>query len=228
MLPLVRSRCARPLLPLVSVGAVLAISACGTNAGTGVAADEGRGAGNPGASPDPAEFRQGPIPDALHPEIDEADLPEEPDPNDPLKDRMAWTALQEITDFGGKVDPDADASCPDIDGESGESVTCEVTYLDREIGYQIDIKDTDSVLRYESTADGMPLLREVMEAGLRNFEESEYAVCDMGEVELVTPNEDTGIECRALNEDEGTAVSYTILPTEGGAPTFLGEDTEFS
>ncbi|RNL82009.1 hypothetical protein EFW17_20600 [Halostreptopolyspora alba] len=215
-------------MALVSLGAVLCASACGTAPDTGVAADEGGGAGGSGASPDPSEFHQGAIPDELHPEIDEADLPREPEPDDSLKERMAWTALREITEFGGKVDPDAEASCPEIDGESGESVTCEVTYLDEEIDYQIDIEDNDSVLRYESTADGMPLLREVMEAGLRNFEESEYTVCDMDEVELVTPNEDTGIECRALNEEEGTVVSYTILPTESGAPTFVGEDTEFS
>ncbi|MBB4929279.1 hypothetical protein F4561_000099 [Lipingzhangella halophila] len=232
MLPLARPwPAARSLLVLVAVGAVLAGSACGTSAAEPepeVAADGGGPAGEQGEPVEPEGFRKGAIPNERHPEIEAADLPVEPEPDDPLSDRMAWTALKEISEFGGKVDPDADTSCPKIGGESGESVTCEVSYLGEDIEYQIDIEESDSVLRYESTAEGMPMLRDVMEAGLRSFEDTEYAVCDMEEIELVTPNEDTGIECRALHEEDGTVVTFVLLATENGAPLFVDEDTELS
>ncbi len=225
-----RPRRARLFLAVVSTGAALAISGCGGSAAdpTEIAADGGGAAGEPDETPDPTEFREGPVPDELHPQIDVADLPEEPESDDPLSDRMAWTALREITEFGGEVDPDAEASCPDMGGESGEAVTCEVSYLDADIEYEIEIEDSESVLRYESTADGMPLVRDVMEAGLRSYADTEYTVCDMGEVELVTPNEDSGIECRALDEARGAIVNYVIQPTDSGAPTFVNEETEYS
>ncbi|WP_046468623.1 hypothetical protein [Allosalinactinospora lopnorensis] len=220
-----------PSFCLVSAGAVLLLSACsagGAEPGAGVAAERGGVPDEAGAEGDTSGFRQGPVPDERHPEVDEADLPEEPEPDAPLSDRMAWAALKEISEFAGKADPGATVACPEIEGESGESVTCEVSYFGAEIEYRIDIEENGSLLRYDATANGMPLLRDVMEAGLRSYEDSEYTVCEMDEIELVTPNEDSGIECRALDEERGTVVSYVILPTVSGSPSFLDEDTELS
>ncbi|MDE3723181.1 hypothetical protein PWG71_17450 [Nocardiopsis sp. N85] len=217
-------RAHRTALGLAAVGSALALAACGGPA----PADEPESTADTieaeveeePADVDTGDFNQGPIP-SEKPELNESDLPPEPDNSAPLGERIAWEALEQVSTFASMTDPDATYQCPDIAGEEGESVTCTVNFLGEEFEYNIDIQSSGILISYEQDLPEGPLVREMVEDTLRWDAETEYVLCDM-ESDLVRgrTSEDAPFTCQALDEETGDVSEYTLSISMYGAYTF--------
>jgi hypothetical protein len=194
---------------------------------------------------DLSAFRRGEIP-AEYPDGDLAGLPAEPDDSAPIPDRIAWEALEAVTNFANTVDPEASASCPDFDPATDKSVTCTVQFLGDAYDYVVSgISFTSSGLRgrgveyghvkYRAELTAGPIVRDFVEAVLRHQHNTEYTVCDMGDHVRLAFTDDhkrpsgspsltgesilvTGIECRALDAGTGHVATVDLELYEWGAP----------
>lgn len=213
----------RAALGLVAAGSALALAACGANepepAETDTAAvEEVEEEESPEV--DASAFNQGPVP-AEAPEIDEADLPAEPDSSAPLGDRIAWEALERISTFASTVDPDAAYSCPEIAGEEGESVTCTVNFLGEDFEYSIDIESSGILINYDWDLPEGPLVREVVEDSLRASAETEFVLCDMAtDLERGETGGEAPFLCQSLDEETGDVTEWELSISQYGAFSF--------
>jgi hypothetical protein len=217
----------RVALGLVAAGSALALAACGADepetAETDTAAVEEieEVEEEDAAEVDASEFNQGPIP-AEAPEIDEADLPAEPDSSAPLGDRIAWDALESISTFASMTDPDATYTCPEIAGEEGESVTCTVNFLSEDWEYSIDITSSGILINYEWDLPEGPLVREVVEDSLRVHTDSEYVLCDMAsDLERGEPGGEAPFLCQSLDEETGDISEWELSISQYGSFSFF-------
>ncbi|MBR8741662.1 hypothetical protein [Nocardiopsis sp. MG754419] len=215
----------RAALGLAAAGAALALSACGadepeTGAEDTTAAEAVDEVEEEAPEVDTSAFNQGPVP-SERPEIDEADLPAEPDSSAELSDRIAWEALQRVSTFASVIDPDATSTCPDIAGDEGESVTCTVDYLGEEFEYTIDIESSGILISYDWNLPEGPLVREVLEDTLRFSSDNELVLCDM---ESDVARGETGGEgpflCQTLDEATGDVVDWELSISQYGAFSF--------
>jgi hypothetical protein len=189
--------------------------------------------------------QRGEIP-AEYPKGDLTGLPAEPDDSAPLPDRIAWEALEAVTNFANTVDPGANASCPGFDPATDKSVTCTVRFLGDAYDYVLSgITFTSSGLRgrgveygnveYHAELTAGPIVRDFAEAVLRHQDNTEYTVCDMGDHVRLEFTDDhkrpsgsasitgesilvTGIECRALDAGTGHVSTVALELYEWGSP----------
>ena len=194
---------------------------------------------------DLSAFRRGEIP-AEYPKGDLAGLPPQPDDSAPMPDRIAWEALEAVTNFANTVDPEASASCPDFDPAADKSVTCTVRFLGDAYDYVLSgISFTSSGLRgrgveyghvkYHAELTAGPIVRDFVEAVLRYQHKTEYTACDMGDHVRLEFTDDhkrpsgsasltgesilvTGIECRALDAGTGHVTTVDLELYEWGSP----------
>ncbi len=188
-------------------------------------------------------FNQGEIP-AERPKGDLSGLPPEPDKSAPLAERIAWEALEAVTDFADRVDPEASASCPDISGEIGEAVTCTVDFFGKRYNYKILVMDgfttglsdgqnESGYLSYTADLVSAPIMRDRIESIVRYQYDTEYAICDMddhAQVPFTEHNTEpsptggtilaTGIECRALDTATGAVTTIELELLGSGSPVF--------
>ncbi|CAL9508518.1 hypothetical protein SUDANB121_03602 [Nocardiopsis dassonvillei] len=218
------SRAHRTALGLVAAGSALALAACGGPA-PAEEPEPRTGTAETDVEEEPVEvdtedFNQGPVP-SEKPELNEDDLPPEPDNSAPLSERIAWEALEQVSIFASMTDPDATYQCPDIAGEEGESVTCTVNFLGEEFEYKIDIQSSGILISYEPELPEGPLVREMVEDTLRWDAETEYVLCDM-ESDLVRgrTSEDAPFTCRSLDAETGDVREHTLSISRYGAYTF--------
>lgn len=215
----------RVALGLVAAGSALALAACGADdpepAETDTATvEEIEEEPEEAAEVDASSFNQGPIPDEA-PEIDETDLPAEPDSSAPLGDRIAWEALERISTFASTTDPDAAYSCPEIAGEEGESVTCTVNFLGEDFEYSIDIESSGILISYDWDLPEGPLVREVVEDSLRASAETEYVLCDMdNDVERGETGGEAPFLCQSLDEETGDVTEWELSISQYGSFSF--------
>jgi hypothetical protein len=215
----------RLALGLVAAGSALALAACGTEdpepVETDTAAVEAIETEEEAAEVDASSFNQGPVPDEA-PEIDEADLPAEPDSSAPLGDRIAWEALERISTFASTTDPDATYTCPEIAGEEGEAVTCTVNFLDEDFEYSIDIESSGILVSYDWDLPEGPLVREIVEDSLRASTESEYVLCDMAsDLERGETGGEAPFLCQSLDEETGDVSEWELSISQYGAFSFF-------
>ncbi|MGW5875161.1 hypothetical protein ACWFMI_01220 [Nocardiopsis terrae] len=217
----------RIALGLTAAGSALALAACGggdpepTETDTAAVEEvEETEEEEETTEVDASSFNQGPVP-AEAPEIDEADLPAEPDSSAPLGDRIAWEALERISTFASVTDPDATAECPEIAGEEGESVTCTVNFLDEEFEYTINIESSGILINYGWEMPEGPLVREVVEDTLRAHTESEYVLCDMeSDVERGETGGEAPFLCQSLDEESGDVSDWELSISQYGSFSF--------
>ncbi|GAB3660356.1 hypothetical protein [Glycomyces tarimensis] len=188
-------------------------------------------------------FNQGEIP-AERPEGDLSALPAAPDESASLSDRLAWEALREVTEFADRVDPDASASCPEISGEAGESVTCTVEFYGKQYGYDVFVYDSvgtgitdgqneSGYVTYKAELTSAPVFRDRIESLFRFQYETDYAICDMDDhvrvpfTELNTEPSPirgvhllTGFECRVLDAETGEVTAIELVLRDTGSPDF--------
>ncbi len=213
----------RVALGLVAAGSALALAACGADEPAApetdtAAVEEPEEEETPEV--DASAFNQGPIP-AEAPEIDEADLPAEPDSSAPLGERIAWDALESISTFASTIDPEATYTCPEIAGEEGESVTCTVNFLGEDWEYSIDVESSGILINYSWDLPEGPLVREVVEDSLRVSAETEYVLCDMDtDLERGETGGEAPFLCQSLDEATGDVTEWELSISQYGAFSF--------
>ena len=219
------SRKHRLALGIVATGSALALAACGADdpvpAETDAApAEEVELDEEEAPDTDTSSFNQGPIPPEA-PEIDEADLPAEPDSSAPMGERIAWEALEAVSTFASVTDPDATYTCPDIAGDEGDSVTCTVNFLGEEFEYSINSESTGVLISYDWEMPEGPLVREVVEDSLRESEQTELVLCDMeSDVERGETGGEASFLCQSLDEESGDVSDWELSISQYGAFTF--------
>ncbi|MGW4829326.1 hypothetical protein ACWEOG_17220 [Amycolatopsis japonica] len=140
---------------------------------------------------DLSSLRQGAVP-AKYPEPDMSKLPPKPADSAPLRERIAWEALQKVTRFAHRLDPAARSSCPAFDPGRTTTATCTVTYLGEGYDYVLrDIKfqgtgltngrTEQGTVSYKADLTAGPIIRDQVESVLRYQNSTEYAACDMPE-----------------------------------------------
>lgn len=230
---------------MVGVVAVAALAGCSEDAEPTAPespSEAPTAAASSAAEVDLSAFRQGEIP-AEYPRPDLGGMPPEPGDTVPLEDRIAWEALEAVTDFGSVLDPDASASCPSIDLESDTGVVCTVEYFGETYDYEIanlsftstGLNDGENEYGYASYSAVLvhgPVVRDQVEAVLRFKRGTEYVICDMDavvklEVDVaqslgatgLTGTLPTRIECRALNAATGAVETLPLEIFEFGSPS---------
>ncbi|MFC3452487.1 hypothetical protein [Amycolatopsis speibonae] len=193
---------------------------------------------------DLSSLRRGTIP-TDYPKPDLSGLPPKPADSAPLRERIAWEALQKVTDFANHVDPAARSSCPAINPGRTTSVTCKVTYLDegydyvlRDIKFQgnglTDGRTEQGTISYTAELAAGPIVRDRVETVLRHQNSTEYEACDMPEhvrFEFGSPRRRPsgssiagkwihvpGISCRYLDPKTHTVSALPLELYESGAP----------
>lgn len=217
----------RVALGLAAAGSALALAACGADDPEPARTDTAADAGDPWEEEeettevDASSFNQGPVPDEA-PELDsDTDLPPEPGSDAPLGDRIAWEALDRVSTFASTADPDATYTCPQIEGEEGESVTCTVTFLGEEFDYTINIQSSGILINYDWDLPEGPLVREVVEDTLRVSAETEYVLCDMdSDVERGETGGTAPFLCQSLDEETGDVTEWELSISQYGSFTF--------
>jgi hypothetical protein len=215
----------RVALGLVAAGSALALAACGADdpepARTDTTAEDPWEEEEETAEVDASAFNQGPVPDET-PELDsDADLPPEPASDAPLGDRIAWEALDRVSTFASMADPDATYTCPEIEGEEGESVTCTVTFLSEDFDYTIDVQSSGILINYEWDLPEGPLVREVIEDSLRVSAQTEYVLCDMdSDLERGETGGKAPFLCQSLDEETGDVTDWEISISQYGSFSF--------
>jgi hypothetical protein len=156
------------------------------------------------------------------PELDsDADLPAEPGSDAPLGDRIAWEALDRVSTFASMADPGATYTCPEIEGEEGESVTCTVTFLSEDFDYTIDVQSSGILINYEWDLPEGPLVREVIEDSLRVSAQTEYVLCDMdSDLERGETGGKAPFLCQSLDEETGDVTDWEISISQYGSFSF--------
>ncbi|MFC9257111.1 hypothetical protein [Amycolatopsis thailandensis] len=140
---------------------------------------------------DLSSLRHGTIP-AKYPEPDLSGLPPKPADSAPLRERIAWEALEKVTRFANRVDPGARSSCPALNLGRTTTLTCTVTYLGEKYDYVLrDIKfqgtgisdgrNEQGTLSYKADLTAGPIIRDHVESVLRHQNSTEYDACDMPE-----------------------------------------------
>lgn len=193
---------------------------------------------------DLSSLRRGTIP-AAYPEPDLSGLPPKPADSAPVRERIAWEALQKVTDFAHHVDPGARSSCPAFDPGRTTTATCTVTYLGERYDYVLsDIKfkgngltdgrTEQGTISYHAELTAGPIVRDRVETVLRHQNGTEYEACDMPEHLRFAFGSDRrrpsgssvagkwihvpGISCRHLDPATRTIRTLPLELYEFGAP----------
>ncbi|WP_410646633.1 hypothetical protein [Amycolatopsis sp. cmx-4-54] len=193
---------------------------------------------------DLSTLRRGTVPKA-YPEPDLSGLPPKPAASAPVRERIAWEALQKVTDFANHVDPGARSSCPAFDPGRTKTATCTVTYLGesyeyvlRDIKFQgtglTDGRTEQGTISYRADLTAGPIIRDRVEIVLRHQNVTEYEACDMPEhvrFEFGStkrrPSGSSvvgqwihvpGISCRHLDPKTDTVRTLPLELFESGAP----------
>ncbi|WP_370944247.1 hypothetical protein AB5J62_34840 [Amycolatopsis sp. cg5] len=155
-------------------------------------------------------------------------LPPKPADSAPVRDKLAWEALDKVTRFAQRVDPGAKASCPAFNARSTTTATCTVTYLGENYDYVLrniefvgsgitDGRTERGSISYKAELPAGPIVRDELEKTLRYQAKTEYVACDMPEhqrFELAPglrtrssgagPIYKTAISCRYLDPGSNT------------------------
>lgn len=193
---------------------------------------------------DLSTLRRGTIP-KVYPEPDMSGLPPKPDTFAPVRERIAWEALEKVTDFANHVDPGARSSCPAFNPSRTTTATCTVTYLGE--GYEYVLRDikfqgnglTDGrteagTISYRADLTAGPIVRDRVETVLRHQNVTEYEACDMpahvrfefGSTKRRPSGSSVvgqwihvpGISCRHLDPKTNTVSTLPLELFESGAP----------
>lgn len=147
-----------------------------------------------------------------HPEPDLSGLPPKPADSAPVRERIAWEALQKVIDFANRVDPGARSSCPAFDPGRTEQGT----------------------ISYHAELTAGPIVRDRVETVLRHQNGTGYEACDMPEHLRFAFGSDRrrpsgssiagkwshvpGISCRHLDPATRTIRTFPLELYESGAP----------
>mgnify|MGYP006875678036 CR=1 FL=1 len=178
---------------------------------------------------DTSEFDQAPIPDGISSLLEE-DFPEELKPGNgaSLTDKMAWNAVEAVAQIGGKVDPDTEGQCPEIEGRTGETATCTVRYFGEEFEYRLEVTSGEGVLiQSTGTVAPLPLTRETVADHFRFQTTFEHVTCDMDDLVVAEEGVETGVVCRAWSPEHSALTTADVVASQSG-PEFPNIETEYN
>lgn len=212
----------RLLTATIGMAAVaLALTACGaedppdSDGGPTETVSESEGGGDVAEG----DFRNAPVPGADPRDAWEKDLPAEPDREAALGEKIEYELTSAAAEFAHDYDDKAKVDCPEVKGDKDEDVTCEMTYFDQKITWEVSITGGSVVARYEYTSDQQVLSREYLENALRFKAQSEDVLCELdAEYTVVDPKKIDPITCHSLADGKQTAWQLSVGGT--GSTTF--------
>ncbi|MGH8878997.1 MAG: hypothetical protein ACRD0P_16930 [Stackebrandtia sp.] len=151
------------------------------------------------------DFRNAPVPDADPKDAWEKDLPAEPDSSAPLGDQIEFELTSAAAEYAHQYDDKAEVGCPDVKGDKDTDITCEMTYFDQKIEWDVAISGGSMVARYEYESDERVMSREFLENALRFKDKTEDVMCELDkDYTVVNPEKTEPVVCHSLKDGEQT------------------------
>lgn len=163
------------------------------------------------ADADAGDLRNGPVPTADPNDAWEKDLPKEPGREAPVGDKIEFELLEATAKFAHHVDDKAVVECPDVKGDKDEDITCEATFFDQKVEWDVTITGGSMVVNYKYESKQRVLSREYIENALRFKEKTEDVKCELDEeFTVVDPENIDPVTCYSLKDGEQTTWELSV------------------